>query len=112
MLPHSATAIVTRNDTWEKHGATEPHEAGWAREAIFFVRALDAKGPVGRGKARVQISADGIRWVDEGTTCKLPARTDAVTFARVAQFGNYLRLVAELPRGASLKVLVALSLKA
>ncbi len=112
MLPHSATAIVTRNELWEKDAATEPHEAGWAREAIFFVRALDAKGPVGRGKARVQISADGIRWVDEGTTCKLPAAKDATTFCRVAHFGNYLRLVATLPRGAQMKALVALSLKA
>ena len=112
MLPHSSTAIVTRNELWQGEAATEPHEAGWAREAIFSVRALDAKGPVGRGKARVQISADGIHWVDEGTACRLPAGKDATTFCRVAHFGNYLRLVATLPKGASFKALVALSLKA
>ena len=29
-----------RNELWQDAAATEPYEAGWAREAIFFVRAL------------------------------------------------------------------------
>ena len=111
MLPHSATAIVTRNDTWEKHGATEPHEAGWAREAIFFVRALEAKGPLASARASVQISPDGIHWADEGTKLALPRRAGQMTFAKLRHFGGYLRLVARLPKGAACRVVVALALK-
>ena len=42
MLPHNATAVVARNETWTGKSASEPYECGWAREAIVFLRALDA----------------------------------------------------------------------
>ena len=38
----SVTATVTRNELWEGEAATEPYEASWATEAIFFVRSLEA----------------------------------------------------------------------
>jgi hypothetical protein len=60
----------------------------------------------------VEISPDGMRWAPEGTTFPLPARADDVTFARVAHFGNWLRIAAELPDGAALTVLVTYHLKA
>ena len=66
MLPENLTAIVARNETWTGLAATEPYEAGWAREAIVFVRALKApKGPL--PTARIEISADGMHWVAEGS---------------------------------------------
>lgn len=111
MLRESQAAVIARNETWSGSAATEPHEAGWAGEAIIFVRALeDAKGDP--GSASVQLSPDGMRWVAEGTTFKLPKRRDEVTFARIAHFGTWLRIAAELPEGASVKVLVTLHLKA
>ena len=59
MLPENITAILTRNEVWQGEAATEPYEAGWAREGILFVRAL--KRPTGpQPVARVQISADGM----------------------------------------------------
>ncbi|MCZ8260403.1 MAG: hypothetical protein O9333_09740 [Beijerinckiaceae bacterium] len=110
MLVQSQAAVIARNETWSGTVATEPHEAGWAREAIFFVRALrDATGEP--GQARVELSPDGMRWVPEGTVLDLPRRADEVTFARVAHFGTWLRLCATLPDGASVVVLVTLHLK-
>ena len=111
MLPHNVTAVVARNETWTGAAATEPYEAGWAREAVVFVRALKPpKGP--SAEARIEISADGIRWVAEGTRFPMPDREDAVTFARVAHFGNWLRVATDLPDGGEATVLVTMHLKA
>jgi hypothetical protein len=111
MLRESQTAVVARNERWTGSVATEPYEAGWAREAVLFVRALkDAEGST--GTARVEISPDGMRWCPEGTTFPLPARADEVTFARISHFGNWLRIAAELPDGSALMVLVTYHLKA
>ena len=109
-LRRSYTAVVERNVQWREAFATEPYEAGWASEAIFFVRALAAT-PDCRGSASVQISADGIRWVDEGTGLQLPTKADEMTFCKVRHFGGWLRLRGELPAGESLTVIVSLALK-
>jgi hypothetical protein len=111
MLRESQTAIVARNERWTGAAATEPYEAGWATEAVLFVRALkDAEGSP--GQARVEISPDGMRWVPEGATFKLPTKTDEVAVARVKHFGNWLRIAAELPSDAAVTVLVTFHLKA
>ena len=110
MLNESQTAVVARNETWSGKAATEPYEAGWATEAVIFVRALkDAKGSP--GEARVEISPDGIRWALEGSRFALPTKQDEIGLARVKHFGNWLRIAAELPAGAELTVLVTLHLK-
>ena len=110
MLRESQTAVVARNERWEGRAATEPYEAGWALEAVIFVRALD--DAIGTpGQARVEISPDGMHWLAEGTNFALPSRRDEVTAARVRHFGNWLRIAAELDPGVSLKVLVTLHLK-
>ena len=111
MLNQAATAVVARNETWEGACATEPYECAWAREALLFVRALEVSGPLAGARARVQVSPDGILWLDEGTSLELPSTEGAASFARVREFGHFLRLAAELPAGAGLKVLVTLSLK-
>lgn len=107
----SYTAVVERNETWTGPFASEPYEAAWAREAIFFVRALNVRSsaPI---EARVQISPDGMHWCDEGTRFSLPASADEVTFARVSHFGGWLRIVGDVPDGASITVIVYLTLKA
>lgn len=111
MLPENITAVVARNETWSGEAATEPFEAGWAREAVIFVRALkEPVGPVGR--ARVEISPDGMRWIPEGTEIDMPAEKDGIAVARVAHFGNWLRLSAIFEEGASCTVLVTVHLKA
>lgn len=111
MIRESHTAIVARNEPWSGAVATEPYECGWAGEAIIFVRALEVSGTPAPVQARVQISPDGMRWVDEGSHFTLPAAPDAIGFVRVREFGNWLRLAAELPDGFTIKALVTLSLK-
>lgn len=111
MLPENITAIVARNETWSGEAASEPYEAGWAREAIVFVRAL--KTPVGRVPlAWVEISPDGMHWMREGTSLEMPTEKDGLVAARVAHFGNWLRLSAHFEEGAESTVLVTLHLKA
>jgi hypothetical protein len=109
MLRENQTAVVARNEWWTDGDASEPYEAGWAAEALVFLRALDAQGEGGR--AVVQVSADGLRWVDEGTVLDAPAKGQ-VTFARVREFGQWLRLRMELPQGRRVKVLLTYNLKA
>lgn len=111
MLPENITAIVGRNETWSGQAASEPYEAGWAREAVFFVRAL--KAPTGPSpRAEVEISPDGMHWVPEGTSFDMPAGRDGVAVARVSHFGNWLRVTARFAPGAEATVLVTLHLKA
>ena len=103
------TAVVERNVTWEGAFATEPYEAGWAAEALIFIRGL--KSGASGHSAAVQVSPDGIRWLDAGTGIELPGQADGLTMARVAHFGNWLRLAGELPPGESCTVMVYFVLK-
>ena len=110
MLRESCSAIVARNETWCGAAATEPYEAGWALEALVFVRALeDAVGTP--GLAHLEISPDGMHWLAEGTRFAMPAKRDQTTWARVRHFGNWLRVSTTLDDGVSVKVLVTLQLK-
>ena len=95
-LRESHTAILSLGEDWEHEFTTEPYEAAWASEAIFFLRALRVQGEVNDARAAVQISPDGLHWVDEGTTLALPGRVGELTFCQVLHFGTYLRLRAEL----------------
>ena len=111
MLPESITAIVARNERWSGHAASEPHEAGWAREAVIFVRAL--KEPEGdQPLARVEISPDGMRWLPEGSEAPMPSRKDGIAVLRVKHFGNWLRVAADFPACAESTVLATIHLKA
>jgi len=111
MINTSYNAIVERNIVWNGAFATEPYECGWAKEAIFFVRALSIAAPAGTvGTVKVQISPDGIRWIDEGSSFVLPQAEGDTSFCRVSHFGNWLRIIGNTA-GAELKVLVTLSLK-
>ena len=107
------TAVIAQGETWKGAVATEPYEAAWAGEAVFFLRLLKkGKGNLRSARVRVQISPDGMHWADEGATLRIPADLEEVTFCRIANFGHYLRLAATLPRGAECQVLATLSLKA
>lgn len=111
MLPENITAVIARNEHWSGHAATEPYEAGWAREAVFFVRAL--KAPVGPAPvAWIELSPDGMHWVREGTQFLMPAERDGLVFVHLTGFGNWLRIAAYFAEGAACRVLVTLHLKA
>ncbi|MNY77776.1 hypothetical protein D3C86_2177950 [compost metagenome] len=53
-----------------------------------------------------------MHWCPEGSEFALPAAKDAVTFQRLAHFGNFVRVAATLPAGAEITVLVTLHMKA
>ena len=112
MLRESYTAVVARGEHWQGNSTTEPYETAWASEVIFFLRALAVEGDLSGVRARVQISADGMHWTDEGTEVSLPARQGQVTFCRIRHFGGYLRLAADLLPGTRCQVIVSLNLKA
>ena len=105
------TAVLERFGTFSGDFATEPYEAGWAEEAIFFIRVDAVEGATPALTGKVQISPDGIAWVDEGIT--LPAVTHpGVAFTRVRHFGNWLRLACQVSGGqARFRGMIYLCLK-
>lgn len=114
-MRNAYTAVIARGDWWEEPLQTEPYEAAWAGEALFFVRVLQTRcepgdDPVG-AVARVQISPDGLHWVDEGACMRIPARSGALAFTRVREFGGWLRLALEVAPGAEMQVVATLALK-
>ena len=111
LIRNAYTAVIARGDTWQQSVQTEPYEAAWAGEAVFFVHVLAASGS-GTALARVQISPDGMRWVDEGAEMKIAANAGTLSFARVANFGGWLRLDITVPPQASIQVVATLALKA
>jgi hypothetical protein len=87
------TSVTDLRESYGETFETFPFEAGWASEAIYFVTA-ESETPVGtQVSLRVQLSPDGVRWVDEGTTIEVNGPSS--TFARVTHFGGFLRLVGE-----------------
>ena len=108
-LRRSATAVIERDTIWEGDVATEPWEVGWATEAVFFVRVLERETPTAGAQLRVQLSPDGMQWVNEGTT--LADEGEPLIWGRIRHFGGWLRLTGEVPTGQRLRVIVYLSLK-
>ncbi len=83
------TTVLERKTELGGGLVTEPFEAAWAGEAIFFVELHESTAST--FTARVQISPDGIRWCDEGATLTVTGEA-GVRFVRVAHFGGWLRL--------------------
>jgi hypothetical protein len=110
-MRQSHTAVLARNEVWSGEVATEPYEAGWASEAIVFLRVLEAQEVPERVTLRVQISPDGMHWCDEGSTIALGGEAEVPTFARVTHFGGWLRVAGTLPDGVEAKVVAYLVLK-
>jgi hypothetical protein len=90
-MRHSVTVALERHRDYQGSFETEPYECAWAGEATFFIRVQEAEGDGAKLRAAVQISADGVNWVDEGT--KFDAIHGVGThFVRVKRFGGWLRL--------------------
>jgi hypothetical protein len=104
------TSVVELRQPFTATLATEPYECGWASEAIFFVNAEDESADFERIELTTQISADGIRWIDEGSTATLSG--PGLVACRVVHFGGWLRLRGEIVGGARQAVVsVRLALK-
>lgn len=105
------TVVLERMKSYTQDFFTEPYETGWAGEAMFFVRVHEISGRRTRLSSRVQVSVDGIEWIDEGT--RIPEIKRACdTFVRVGHFGGWLRLANGIAgRDASIRLTVHLVLK-
>jgi hypothetical protein len=90
---------------------TNPYEAGWASECIFFIHVEDIKDVTSEPvlTAHVQISHDGVHWCDEGTVSE-NFGTEGLHFLRVREFGNWLRLDVHVS-GASFKLNIQIACK-
>lgn len=84
------TAVLERNKKFCTDSFTHPYECGWASEAIFFIDVTRFEGTESNLVFTVQLSADGLKWVDEGS--QLEIRQSGLSFIRVSHFGGWLRL--------------------
>ncbi|HEY9294073.1 MAG TPA: hypothetical protein VIP98_22550 [Microlunatus sp.] len=84
------TSVTDLRQGYSEVIETFGYECGWAGEAIFFVTAEDATPSDAVIELRAQLSADGIRWLDEGSTLQLTG--PGAGFIRLSHFGGFLRL--------------------
>ena len=104
----SATTLVERRAVLNADFGTHPYEAGWATEALFFVRT---EGPHPQLWVQPQVSPDGVQWLDRGAAVVLSAGQDLVDVA-LTQFGTWIRLfITGAGPDSTATVLVQLSLK-
>jgi len=108
-MRQSYLAAVERNVICGPGFTTEPYEAAWASEAIFYVRVLDGVA-VAPMHFAIDISPDGMRWVTHGTSGMLDAGAEMAA-VRVTHFGTWLRLRRTDTGGGTAKVIVYLDLK-
>ena len=112
MMRNAYTAVIARGEVWQGTVHTEPYEAAWAAEAVFFVHVMAVIGaPGGVATAQVQISPDGLHWVNEGASMDIQAQSQALSFTRVSNFGGWLRLAVGVPHGVGIQVVATLALK-
>jgi len=95
------TSVVEQRKDFVGSFSTHPMEAGWAREAIFFITVENVAGEGALLNTRVQISVDGVYWLDEGTSFE-PIGKKGRYFVRVSHFGGWLRLQGEIAGEASI----------
>lgn len=108
-MRESYTAAIERNIVCAKGFTSEPYEAAWADEAIFFIRILDPRHK-GKLKFAAEISPDGMRWCAEGAQCEI-AEGAELGFIRVKHFGGWLRIRRIDGSKTAPKVIVYLNLK-
>ena len=85
------TVVLERMREYSEGFATEPYETPWADEAMFFIRIHELSGEGVKLDSIVQVSVDGIQWIDEGTN--FPSiEKEGNYFIKVNHFGGWLRL--------------------
>ncbi|RZK48897.1 MAG: hypothetical protein EOO99_08310 [Pedobacter sp.] len=104
-------AAVERRVIYKEELTSHPMECGWASEAIFFIIVEDIKGSSTNLNVAVEISADGINWIPEGSQIA-NINTIGHYFCKVNHFGNWLRVKGNIQgEGAEIKASVQLHLK-
>lgn len=105
------TVVLERMQRYSGEFQTEPYETAWAGEALFFIRIHEMTGEKAVLNSRVQVSVDGIEWIDEGTSFP-PIDSEGSYFIRVSHFGGWLRLANEVGgKNGEAKLTIQLVLK-
>ena len=108
MLPENLTAIVARNETWTGLAATEPYEAGWASEGVFFIQTEGVHPAL---RLQPEISPDGVNWVPIESPSDMASET-TIAALRLQNFAGWLRLtIAGATAAEPATVLIHLALK-
>ena len=85
----SATTLVERRTVLTGDYGTQPYEAGWASEALFYVRT---EGPHPTLTIQAQVSPDGVDWLDRGSPLLMPSDRSLIDLD-LARFGTWIRLL-------------------
>lgn len=110
-MRQSQSAVLERGVELEGSHETEPFEVAWAGEARWFVHFL-REAPGTAVEFRVQISPDGINWLDHERVAPLTAQAIGFVSIPVTGFGHWLRLRSEQTSGhASPMLRIYLELK-
>jgi hypothetical protein len=109
-MRRSFTAVVEQGNAFAAGFETEPFEAGWAREARWFVRFLERAEDTTL-EIEPQISPDGLVWCGDGARHAPAPAPELLSFTQ-REFGNWLRLRVRLGGPAPhVKVVIYLALK-
>lgn len=103
-------STVEQRKTFHADFSTHPMEAGWASEAIFFLNIEEFSENGVSLHAAVEISADGVHWIPEGTSFEKLSHKGSY-FVKVKHFGNWLRINGKLDGEGEIKLSVHLHLK-
>lgn len=115
-MNQSLSVVIERNARLKGGFTTEPYEVAWAREARWFVHALEMNGSGVRLEAVTQISPDGLHWC-ELDDHRIDLRERGLASLAAREFGGWLRLKGMVAGGsgdtgdAVAKVLIYLVLK-
>ena len=99
------TVVLDRLKEIDCTYSSEPYEAGWADEAIAFIRVHKIEEGK-RLSAKIEISPDGIEWVEDGGSCVI--ETEGISFIKLANFGGWLRISLDGNSKAAITSYVAL----
>lgn len=82
--------VVERDGWFDEALSTEPFEAGWAEEAIWFINVLDSDGA--SWVALPEISPDGLNWLAMPGMEPMHFASLGMYALSLTHFGVWLRL--------------------
>lgn len=103
-MRQSQSAVMERGVDLDKVHETEPFEVAWAGEARWFVQFL-RPAPGTQVEFRVQISPDGLQWIDHEGVAPLTSEAVGIVSIPVGNFGHWLRLRSEQLSGDDVPML-------
>lgn len=90
-MRQSQSAVLERGVDLDTVHDTEPFEVAWAGEARWFIQFL-RPAPGTQVELRVQISPDGLNWIDHEDVVPLVVDASGFHSIPVQHFGHWLRL--------------------